>query len=218
MLVKDRMSPNVFTITPETPIPDALQLMEEKKIRRLPVVDNNRLVGIVTLLDLVRASPSPATSISVWELNYLLAKLPVKDIMAKKVYCVTPETTIDKAAALMREHSIGGLPVVDGEQVVGMITETDIFTAFLEMLGVHRGGLRLTVELTERHGALAEIAQLFRDYGINIVSAVAFISDKDQDLAHSVWRLEGCDDVESLIKYLQEKDYKVVHYSLNDKS
>ncbi|HZK25138.1 MAG TPA: CBS and ACT domain-containing protein [Oscillospiraceae bacterium] len=215
MLVKDRMSPHVYTITPDTPIPDALQLMEEKKIRRLPVIDKDRLVGIVTLLDLVRASPSPATSLSVWELNYLLAKLPVKDVMAKQVYCVTPETTIDKAASLMREHSIGGLPVLDGEQIVGMITETDIFTAFLEMLGVHRGGLRLTLELTERHGALADIALLFRDFGVNIVSAVAFISDEDQELAHSVWRLEGCDDVEGLIKYLQEKEYKVIHYSLN---
>lgn len=218
MLVKDRMSPHVFTITPDTPIPDALQLMEEKKIRRLPVVDKNRLVGIVTLLDLVRASPSPATSLSVWELNYLLAKLPVKDVMAKQVYGVTPETTIDKAASLMREHNIGGLPVLEGEQVVGMITETDIFTAFLEMLGVHRGGLRLTLELEERHGALADIAQLFRDFGVNIVSAVAFLSDEDKALAHSVWRLEGCEDAEKLIKYLQEKDYKVVHYSLNGQS
>ena len=86
MLVKDRMSTNVITITPSTTVPDALVMMEEKGIRRLPVVDKDRLVGIVTLLDLVRASPSPATSLSVWELNYLLAKLPVKDVMAKKVF------------------------------------------------------------------------------------------------------------------------------------
>src|SRR5690606_38471029 len=125
MLVKDRMSTNVITITPDTTVPDALVMMEEKGIRRLPVVDKNRLVGIVTLLDLVRASPSPATSLSVWELNYLLAKLPIKDVMAKKVFSVTPDTTIDAAAFLMREQRVGGLPVVENQQVVGMITETD---------------------------------------------------------------------------------------------
>ncbi|NLZ38162.1 MAG: CBS domain-containing protein [Firmicutes bacterium] len=215
MLVKDRMSVNVLTITSDTTVPDALAKMEEQGIRRLPVVDNDRLVGIVTLLDLVRASPSPATSLSVWELNYLLAKLPVKDVMAKKVYSVTPDTTIDEAAALMREHRIGGLPVVEDGRVVGMITETDIFTAFLEMLGVHRGGLRITLEIKERHGALAEVARLFSDYGVNIVSSVAFISDQDKDLAHSVWRIEACENPEDLINYLQSKGYKVVHYSEN---
>ncbi|MCR3923275.1 MAG: CBS and ACT domain-containing protein [Firmicutes bacterium] len=215
MLVKDRMSPNVLTISPDTTVPEALAKMEEKGIRRLPVVDKDRLVGIVTLLDLVRASPSPATSLSVWELTYLLTKLPVKDIMTKKVHSVTSATTIDAAAAIMREYHIGGLPVLEGQRVVGIITETDIFSAFLEMLGVHRGGLRLTLELTERHGALADVALLFRDYGVNIVSAVAFISDEDKEVAHSVWRIENCNDSEALISFIRQKGYEVVHFSEN---
>ncbi|MCL4463933.1 MAG: CBS domain-containing protein [Firmicutes bacterium] len=139
MLVKDKMTTQVITIGPQTTVPDALALMEEKRVRRLPVVEKDRLVGIVTLLDLVRASPSPATSLSIWELNYLLAKLPVKDVMAKKLYTVKMDAPIDEAAALLRENRIGGLPVVDNGIIVGIITETDIFAAFMEMLGVSRG-------------------------------------------------------------------------------
>lgn len=215
MLVKDKMSTNIVSITPQTTVPDALALMEEKGIRRLPVVDNNRLVGIVTLLDLVRASPSPATSLSVWELNYLLAKLPVKDVMAKNVYSVEPLMPIDAAAALMREKRIGGLPVVDNGNVVGVITETDIFTAFMDMLGVNRGGLRLTLELPDKSGALAEAANLFRNFGVNIVSVTVLPSDAESNVGQSVWRLHGCEDVDELLSFLREKSYRVMHVSEN---
>jgi acetoin utilization protein AcuB len=213
MLVRDKMTHNVLTISPETTVHDALAMMEEKKIRRLPVVENDRLVGIVTLLDLVRASPSPATSLSVWELNYLLAKLKVKDIMAKDVLDVQPEMPIDEAALLMREHRIGGLPVTEQGAVVGMITETDIFSAFLDMLGVNRGGLRLVLELPDRHGALADAAALFRNFGVNIISVVVLPSDAEKNVGQSVWRLAGCEDVDALLDFLREKSYRVLHIS-----
>lgn len=215
MLVKDRMTQNVVTVTPDITVPDALALMEEKGVRRLPVVNKEQLVGIVTLLDLVRASPSPATSLSIWELNYLLAKLPVKDMMAKNVKAVSPDMPIDEAAAIMRENKIGGLPVVQQGKLVGMITETDIFTAFLEMLGVNRGGLRLTIELPDRQGALAEAAELFRNFGVNIVSAVVFPSDDERNVGQSVWRLQGCDDADALLDFLREKSYRIIHFSEN---
>ena len=205
MLVKDRMSNEVLTVKPETTIPEALALMEKNGIRRLPVVDNDRLVGIITLLDLVRASPSPATSLSIWELNYLIAKLPVKDIMAKKVYIVSPNEPVDAAASLMREHRIGGLPVVDNGKVVGIITETDIFSAFMDMLGVLRGGLRLTLELPDRQGVLAEVTEVFRDYGVNIVGLAVLPSEPEKNVGQSVWRLEGCEDVDALMNLLREK-------------
>lgn len=215
MLVKDRMSTELVTITPDTRVPDALALMESKGIRRLPVVDKDRLVGIVTLLDLVRASPSPATSLSIWELNYLLAKLPVKDIMAKKLKTISPDAPIDEAAALMREHRLGGLPVVKEGRLVGIITETDIFTAFMEMLGVNRGGLRLTLELPDRHGALVEAAQVFRNFGVNVVSVAVLPSDPEKNIGQSVWRLQGCEDADALLAFLREKGYRVVHVSEN---
>jgi acetoin utilization protein AcuB len=136
MLVQDRMSRPVITVTPETPFQEALKLMQAKKIRRLPVVNPaGHLVGIVSERDLLHASPSPATSLSVWELNYLLWRLTVGDIMAEKVVTVNPATPIVEAARLMVEKKIGGLPVVnESNRVVGIITETDIFKAFVERM------------------------------------------------------------------------------------
>ncbi len=136
MYVKHHMSSPALTITPDTPFQDALRLMHERKIRRLPVVDRNgKLVGIVSERDLLHAAPSPATSLSVWELNYLLWKLTVKDLMATKVLTVTPDALLQEAATIMLEKKIGGLPVVDQDQkVVGVITETDIFKALVDML------------------------------------------------------------------------------------
>ncbi len=126
--VRDWMTPNPITISPRTTLPEAHQIMKEKRIRRLPVVDENgHLVGIVTLGDVREASPSDATSLSIFELNYLLARLTVDKIMTRKVITVTPDTPIYEAARLMLEHKIGGLPVVEDGRVVGIITESDIF-------------------------------------------------------------------------------------------
>ncbi|MCL4857973.1 MAG: CBS domain-containing protein [Caldilineaceae bacterium] len=135
MQVQDYMSSPAITVTAETPFQDALKLMQASKIRRLPVVDSaNRLVGIVSERDLLHASPSPATSLSVWELNYLLWRLTVRDIMTEKVVAVAPTTPLVEAARLMVEKKIGGLPVVDEQdRIVGVITETDIFKRFVAM-------------------------------------------------------------------------------------
>lgn len=135
MLVQDHMSSPAITVSAETPFQEALKLMQAKKIRRLPVVDSaNRLVGIVSERDLLHASPSPATSLSVWELNYLLWRLTVREIMAEKVVTIAPTTPLVEAARLMVEKKIGGLPVVDEQNhVVGVITETDIFKTFVAM-------------------------------------------------------------------------------------
>jgi len=126
-LVKDWMTRDPIVITPETTLPEAHRIMAEHKIRRLPVVDNGKLVGIVTRGDIREASPSDATSLSIFELNYLLAKLAVKQIMTRKPVTVKPGTTVERAAQIMLEHKIGGLPVVEGGNLVGIITESDIF-------------------------------------------------------------------------------------------
>jgi acetoin utilization protein AcuB len=139
MLVRDRMSSPAVTVQPDTPFQEALRLMREQRFRRLPVVDaEGKLVGIVAERDLLHASPSPATSLSVWEMNYLLWKLRVAQIMTTRVFTVSPETPIADAARLMVEHRIGGLPVVNDEgQVLGVITETDLFRAFVEVLSIN---------------------------------------------------------------------------------
>lgn len=136
MYVKDQMTTPVFTLTPDTPFLDALKLMRERKIRRIPIVDEQgKLLGIVSERDLLHAEPSPATSLSVWEMNYLLWKLRLGDVMTKPAVTVTPLTKLQDAASLMIKHKIGGLPVVDAEEkVIGVITETDIFKAFVALL------------------------------------------------------------------------------------
>ena len=126
--VKDLMTKEVITTRRNTSISHAHQIMRENGIRRLPVVDENKLVGLVTIGDVREASPSDATTLSIWELNYLWAQLVVEKIMTRDVLTVTPDTPILDAAELMLEHKISGLPVVDAENsVVGVLTESDIF-------------------------------------------------------------------------------------------
>ena len=127
-LVKNWMTKNVITIPVDTSLPEAHKLMTDKAIRRLPVVKNGRLVGIVTRGDVREAEPSDATSLSIWEVNYLLSKLKVEKIMTKDPLTISPEATVGEAARLMLDNKISGLPVLGSEgHVIGIITESDIF-------------------------------------------------------------------------------------------
>ena len=127
------MSSKVVTISPDQALPSAHDLMKKHKIRRLPVVEDSALVGIITLGDLREAGPSDATSLSVFEMNYLLARLKVGEIMTPDPLTVAPQTGLTEAAKLMLHHKIGGLPVVEGKTVVGIITESDIFRAYVRL-------------------------------------------------------------------------------------
>ncbi|MDH3944628.1 MAG: CBS domain-containing protein [Anaerolineae bacterium] len=131
--VKDWMSDQPVTIPPETTVPEAYQVLKDNNVRRLPVIDGSKLVGIVTRGDVREAGPSDATSLSIYELNYLLAKLSVGEIMTKDPITVTPETSLHEVAKIMLESKIGGLPVVADGKVVGIITESDVFRAMIEL-------------------------------------------------------------------------------------
>ncbi len=170
MLVGERMSYPVITILPNMPIVDALNLMKRERIRRTPVVKDGKLVGIVSDKDLLNASPSPATSLSVWEMNYLLSKITVKDVMTKKVLTVSEDTPIEQAARTMADNKIGGLPVMRGEQVVGIITETDLFKIFLELMGAREMGIRVTALIHEEHGELAKLTQAISSAGGDFIA------------------------------------------------
>jgi acetoin utilization protein AcuB len=172
MLVKERMTSPAMTVTADTSFQDALKLMRDQKFRRIPVVDQEgRLIGIVSERDLLHASPSPATSLSVWEVNYLLWKLKVADIMTHHVITIAQDAPIEDAANLMVTRKIGGLPVVDSAcRVVGVITETDIFKAFAEMLGSGEKGVRLTIKVPSGSGTLARLSQAIYEAGGLIVS------------------------------------------------
>lgn len=127
-LVKDIMTVEVLSIAPDSTLPEARRLMSSKKVRRLPVVDAGKLVGIISLSDVDEASPSSASTLSIWELNYVLAKLQVKEVMTRDPVTVTPETTVGETARLMAQKKIGGIPVVDAAgALAGIVTESDIF-------------------------------------------------------------------------------------------
>lgn len=194
MLVRDRMSKPAVTVTPDTTFQDALKLMKEREFRRLPVVnDHGKLVGIVAERDLLHAAPSPATSLSVWEVNYLLWKLHVKDVMTEQVISASPDMPIEDAAQLMVTRKIGGLPVVDAHgAVIGVITETDIFRAFTELLSGGEHGLRVEIRASDQPGALATITKAIADAGGDIMSLGTF-DDNTPQTAILLFKVRGID-------------------------
>ncbi len=132
MKIKDLMTQHVISVDPSVPIPEAAKRMKEGGFRRLPVLENGELVGIVTDRDIREAMPSDATSLSIWEINYLIPKILVKEIMTKNPVTVSQDSSVERAARLMLEQKIGGLPVMSGGTLVGMITVTDVLWAFLK--------------------------------------------------------------------------------------
>ncbi len=217
MLVGERMTVPVITIAPEVPIQDALQLMRKSKIRRLPVVDkNNALVGLVSEKDVLNASPSDATSLSVWELNYLLSKIETGDIMITDVITVSPDTPIEEAARIMADNKIGSLPVIDGAEIVGIVTETDLFKTFLELLGARQSGVRLTALVPDVPGELAALTSALRDIGGNIVALGTFLGESEQTRTITI-KVGGIDlpTLKSAVEPFVEKitDIRVVEAS-----
>lgn len=177
MLVGKRMKFPVITVSPDMPINEALNFMKREHVRRAPVVKDDQLVGIVSDKDLLNASPSPVTSLSVWEMNYLLSKITVKDVMTKNVLTITEDFPIEEAARVMADNKIGGLPVVRGNQVVGMITETDIFKIFLELMGARQPGVRATFLVAEKPGELAKVTKTIADLGGNFLAFGTFAGE-----------------------------------------
>ena len=166
MLVGRRMTPNPITVTPETSLAEASNRMKSDKVRRFPVVTTQgRLVGIVSKDDLLHASPSGISSLSIWEMTYLLSKVKVQDVMTRKVITVAEDTPLEEAARIMLENKIGGLPVMRGEALVGIITESDIFRVFTEVLGGTQPGVRLTVLAPNVKGSLAKISNAIFEQG-----------------------------------------------------
>jgi acetoin utilization protein AcuB len=178
MLVGERMSKPVITVRPEMSMPEALDLMHKEHIRRLPVVNQRgELVGIVTEADLLKASPSEATSLSIYEVTYLLSKLTLDRIMTRKVITVTEDTPLEEAARIMADNKFSGLPVMRGKSLVGMITETTLFRIFLELLGARRAGIRVTVSLPDAPGKLADLTKVVHDIGGNIIALGTFMGE-----------------------------------------
>jgi acetoin utilization protein AcuB len=171
MLVGERMTKRPITIMVDASVEQALEMMHEENVRRFPVLDKDgELVGIVSEKDLLYASPSPATTLSIYEIPYLLSKIKVRDVMTEDVITVTEDTALEEAARIMADNKIGGLPVVRAGKLVGIITETDMFKLFLEMFGAREEGMRLSLLVPEGKGVLARLTGKIAELGGNVLA------------------------------------------------
>jgi len=171
MFVRDVMTTNVVTVPSSTSIYDARNIMKAHKFRRLPVVDKGKLVGLVTDHSLDQVSPSKATSLSVWELNYLLAKTTLKDVMIKNIVSVIPDMTVEEAVVIAQTNKVGSLPVVEDGKVVGIVTTNDFFYRIINpILGVGKPGVRLTIHKCCRSMDLEKVFGTIKKHNLPIVT------------------------------------------------
>jgi len=210
VLVRDRMSPNPVVITTDTSLKEALDLVRSKPFRHLPVVDENgKLVGIVTEKSLVYASPISATTLSVFEVDYILSRTKIGQIIQGSVVAVGPDLPIEEAARVMVDHRIGCLPVVEGDELVGIISDTDIFRVFVEGMGGGHPSLRITIVIPEEVGSLAQITSRVAALGGNIYSLGMFWGERSGDRIVA-FRLEGVDR-ETAVQALEADGVQVVN-------
>ena len=211
MFVATRMSKNPVTVSSEATIAEAAKLMKKHHFHRMIVVDDGKLVGYFSDRDIMRVAPSPATTLSRYEVRSLLDKLTVKDIMHRKVITVNEDATVEEAALIMYNNKVGGLPVIsEVGSLVGIITATDILKTFVNVMGLPSGKTRLTLEIEDKIGTVAEITKIFAEDGVNIDSIITCKqSNGNYEL---VVRLDdkenGFDDIKSK---LEAKGYRVVH-------
>lgn len=193
MLVKDRMTVNPITIKSDMLVSDALDLMWEKAIHHLPVVDHmGQLIGIVSEKDLLNAFPSSITSSILWKTRKLLRVLKVKKVMAQKLIAISEDDTLEEAAIVMFSCKIGGLPVIRGKSLVGIITKTDLYQVFLKMLGARSPGVRITVLVPNVKGTMAMIAKAIVNAGGNIVGfGTSEAAHADEGLWMCVFKVQG---------------------------
>lgn len=209
MFVANRMTKNPITVSPETKVDEAAALMKKHHFRRLLVVADGKLVGFLSDKDIIKAAPSPATTLAKYEINSLLAKMRIADIMAKEVISVQVDATIEEAALLMCNHKIGGLPVISSVgSVVGVITETDIFKTFVDVMGLAEGKTRLTLEVQDRVGTVKEIAGVFSDLGISIDS---LITCKKDDGSYEIVVRGDFSDLGKIKESLEQKGFTIAH-------
>lgn len=178
MLVGNRMTPDPITVLPDLPIAEALEQMRQADVHRFPVLNKKgEFVGIVTHQDLLYAAPSSVTSLNVWEITYLLNQVQVKETMTREVITVQEDCPIEEAARLMRDNEIGGLPVMRGGELVGIITESDLFDVFLELFMAQEAGVRLTVLAPYFRGSLAQISAAITERGGLIHALNTFLGE-----------------------------------------
>lgn len=212
MFVAERMTKHPVTMTSSATVGEVDRMMKKYNFHRMIIVDDGKLAGYLSDRDVMRVAPSPATSLSKFEIRELLDKLSVKDIMQKKVITVSEDATIEEAALIMYQNKVGGLPVISQVgKVVGIITATDILKTFIEVMGLPGGGkIRITLEVENKIGVMAEITKIISDNGINIDSLI--VCQSDENKAELVVRLDAhAENFDEIKNKLEQRGYKVIH-------
>jgi len=208
MKVKDIMTWNVITVSSDTPVMETRKIMDTHKIRRLPVVDRGKLVGIVTLDRIESTGPSEATTLSVWEINYLLAKMKVKDVMQKEVVTIEPDASIEQALAKGQGLKVGIMPVVENGKVIGVVTTTDFMLKMLTpALGIGKPGVRLNISECNQPKNIRELMEVVEKSGMRVLSAHTMPPAEDTPNGFSL-HVDN-ENVKDLIKNIEAKGYKV---------
>ena len=198
MIISRRMTRNPVTATPEMSVGEASDLMKREKVHRLPVLDKDKnLVGVITEKDVLHASPSPATSLSIHEMAYLLSKLKVRDLMTKDVVTISEDTTVEEAARLMVDQDLSCLPVVQGNKLVGIVSKSDMFRILLELFGARHYGVRMSFLVEDKPGTIARISAALAGKGLDIVSFGTF-TGTDPTNAICTIKVQGCTKTELL--------------------
>ena len=198
MIISRRMTRNPVTATPEMSVGEASDLMKREKVHRLPVLDKDKnLDGVITEKDVLHASPSPATSLSIHEMAYLLSKLKVRDLMTKDVVTISEDTTVEEAARLMVDQDLSCLPVVQGNKLVGIVSKSDMFRILLELFGARHYGVRMSFLVEDKPGTIARISAALADKGLDIVSFGTF-TGTDPTNAICTIKVQGCTKTELL--------------------
>lgn len=205
MRIEDIMRKSLVTINPTTTIGEALLLLRANRIRHLPVIDQGNLVGIVSDRDLRDALPSRLLT---HDDDEMVLHKPVADIMHRQVITAHPLDFIEDAAVQIYEHKIGSLPIVEGNRLVGMITESDLFYSLIELFGVNKPSSHIEVEVDDRVGMLAEVSQVMREAQVNVTSVVVFPGKKPAK-KNLVFRVQTIDP-RALIQLLADKGFTVV--------
>ena len=207
MPVKDFMTRRVVYISPDTTVAKATDIMREKNLRRLPVIENDVLVGLLTEGTIVHANPSKATSLSIYEMNYLLNKTKARDVMIKDVITVSKDARLEDAIYIMMKHKIGVLPVVDGNQMSGIITDKDVFRAFLEVSGYDKEGIRIRLLADDKVGILEQIVKDISDEKLNIKRIV--VAGRREDKVIIEIQIDGRFTSESLKQKLLNQGFTI---------
>ncbi len=210
MYVGRKMTTDVLTVKPDTPLAKARDLLREKNIKQLPVVDEQgNLVGILTDRDIKQAWASPATTLSIYELTYVLQKMTVESVMVTDPITITADATIERAAKILHARRIGSLPVVENNKLVGIITSTDLMEVLLDALGIKEKSGRLVVLVKDRIGVLADVCSILREANISILSMVTLPLHMHPGTFELVMRVNS-PDREKAVDHLTQAGYRVI--------